>query len=720
MTIINWYQLLKEQSIGRRFAFYILVFSSIVTLASTILQLSIEYQKEITDIDARLHQIHDGYSKSLAGSLWVTSTVDLELQMDGIIKLPDMQYIEIRSDKNEVLGFRGVQKTEHIMSQSYPLKYVYREKELTLGSLHIVATLNGVYKRLGNKVLVILLTQGVKTFMVSLFILFLFQLLVGRHLTTIAQFLSVSEDNQLSEKLKLEREKSKFTKNDELDLMINTINKMRENLKSSFEELKKSEENLYITLHSIGDAVIATNHEGVITQMNPTAERLTAWSLNEAGGKPLNEVFKIISTETGLPCANPAEWVMQKGEMVDTSKHRTLLARDNNEYKIAMSAAPIRNTDDTLIGVVLVFSDVTQQYVTQAQISRLTQVVNQNPFSTIITDCDSVIQDVNTQCIQMTGYRKDELLGKKMNIFCSGMHSKSFFTELWDTISIKKQMWRGVIINKMKDGRKLDCNSTIFPLYNSNNEIINYVSIQEDVTEQNIKNKLFMMQTRQAQMGEMLSMIAHQWRQPLSIISALMSKQRVEIELENYTLEGLNKRVKDVDQQVQYLSHTMTDFKDFFKPDKEKTDTRNSILFNKALGLIGHTLKENKINILQTHQHDEPYQTYEHELVQVILNILKNAQDAFIEKAILDPQITIISDQIDNMSVITVEDNAQGIDSSVLDTLFLPYISTKSKKNGTGLGLYMSNTIVQEHCGGALIAENTNNGAKFTIRLPLS
>lgn len=720
MTIANWYQLLREQSIGRRFAFYILVFSSIVTLASTALQLSLEYQQEIKKIDSRLSQVRDGYSKSLAGSLWVLSTLDLELQIDGIIKLPDMQYIAILSDKDEVLVSRGVQKEKHVISQTYPLQYVYKDKELTLGKLHIVATLNGVYTRLRNRVFVILLAQGVKTFMVSLFILFLFQLLVGRHLGAIAQFLAISEGNHLNERLELEREPSKYTKDDELDLVVNTINQMRQSLKSSFQELKKSEENLYITLHSIGDAVVATNPDGMITQMNPTAERLTGWSLKEALGKPLSEVFRITSTETDLPCANPVEQVMKQGKALDTSNHTTLLARDNHEYQIARSAAPIRNTNNEIVGVVLVFSDVTEQYEAQAQISRLTQVVNQNPFSTIITDSEGVIQYVNMQCIRMSGYGEDELIGKKMNLFRSGVHPNEFYADLWDTITVKKQMWRGMIINKMKNGNKLDCNSTVFPLFDANNKIINFVSIQEDVTEQNAKDKLFMMQTRQAQMGEMLSMIAHQWRQPLSIISALMSGQRVNIALEQYTPEGLEKSINDVDEQVQYLSRTISDFRDFFKPDKEKTATKNSILFSKALGLIEHTLKNNNIKVTQTHLHDESYQVYEHELVQVILNLLKNAQDAFNDKAVKEPYISIISDQMDNMSIITVEDNAQGIDSSVMDTLFLPYISTKNQQNGTGLGLYMSRTIVQEHCGGSLEVENTADGAKFTITLPLN
>lgn len=363
--------------------------------------------------------------------------------------------------------------------------------------------------------------------------------------------------------------------------------------------------------------------------------------------------------------------------------------------------------------------DVSDSEEAKEQISRLSQVVFQNPFSTIMTDKEGVIQYVNSKAVSMTGYFETELMGKRMSIFNSGKHPKEFYGHLWDTISIQKQMWRGTIINRMKNGTLLDCSSTIFPIMNGNNEVTNFVTIQEDVTQQNIKDKLFMMQSRQAQMGEMLSMIAHQWRQPLSVISSLMNKQRVDIALQQHSVDGFMQSIYDVDTQVQYLSRTISDFRDFFKPDKEKTATTTENLVGKTLGLIGHTLKNEQVTISQTHLHDEPYAIYEHEMVQVIMNLFKNAQDVFNERKIDNREIIIASDQHDDQCIITVEDNGGGIDPNVIDTLFLPYVSTKTQQNGTGLGLYMSKTIVEEHCHGKLSVENTQNGAKFTITLPM-
>ena len=127
-------------------------------------------------------------------------------------------------------------------------------------------------------------------------------------------------------------------------------------------ELKQSEQNLAITLHSIGDAVVATDAQGLVTRMNPAAERLTGWPLADALGRPLAEVFRIVSAETRLPLISPVQQVMADGKVVGIANHTLLMARDGREYQIGDSAAPIRDAAGAIVGVVLVFSDVTEKY----------------------------------------------------------------------------------------------------------------------------------------------------------------------------------------------------------------------------------------------------------------------------------------------------------------------------------------------------------------------
>jgi PAS domain S-box-containing protein len=159
------------------------------------------------------------------------------------------------SDEDELLAAAGVAQSTQVISHIYPLNYLHRGKELTLGKLRIVATLDGVYARIRAKVAVILLTQGVKTFLVSLFILYLFQILVGKHLTTVANFVVMSKSSQLDEQLDLDRPESRYTKDDELDQMVHAINAMRQRLKSYYLELEESEFRWKFALEGSGDGV---------------------------------------------------------------------------------------------------------------------------------------------------------------------------------------------------------------------------------------------------------------------------------------------------------------------------------------------------------------------------------------------------------------------------------------------------------------------------------
>jgi signal transduction histidine kinase len=130
-------------------------------------------------------------------------------------------------------------------------------------------------------------------------------------------------------------------------------------------------------------------------------------------------------------------------------------------------------------------------------------------------------------------------------------------------------------------------------------------------------------------------------------------------------------------------------------------------------------LNQSSIEVAVEYRVDSSFVTFEREVEQVFLNLISNAKDALVERGIEKPQIVIVADEQDDYAVITVEDNAKGVAEEVMETLFLPYVSTKNEQNGTGLGLYMSKTIIEEHCHGSICVVNTDKGAKFTVCIPL-
>ncbi len=184
------------------------------------------------------------------------------------------------------------------------------------------------------------------------------------------------------------------------------------------DQLRLSQENLAITLQSIGDAVIATDRAGNITQMNATAERLTGWSLNEARHRPLVEVFCIVDAQTRLPAASPVERVMAHGKVVGLTNHTSLIARDGREYQIADSGAPIRDAQQTIVGVVLVFSDVTEQYRVRQALAeseeRFRTMIEWTP-GPIAVHAHGVILYANPAALQLFGATQaGQLVGKSV------------------------------------------------------------------------------------------------------------------------------------------------------------------------------------------------------------------------------------------------------------------------------------------------------------------
>ena len=191
----------------------------------------------------------------------------------------------------------------------------------------------------------------------------------------------------------------------------------------------------------------------------------------------------------------------------------------------------------------------------------------------------------------------------------------------------------------------------------------------------------------------------------------------VRLQLEESKQDFLFDSIKNINDYTQYLSTTINDFRDFFKPNKEKTATSLNEVVLGSLHIIGNALQSQNI-IIETYLDDKiVFQSYPNELRQVVLNLLKNAQDVFLEKDMKEPKIIIKTINTEDHLILEISDNAGGIPDTTLPHVFDPYFTTKEKE-GTGLGLYMSKLIIDDHCKGNLSVDNKNKGACFCLKLP--
>jgi signal transduction histidine kinase len=239
--------------------------------------------------------------------------------------------------------------------------------------------------------------------------------------------------------------------------------------------------------------------------------------------------------------------------------------------------------------------------------------------------------------------------------------------------------------------------------------------VKEELLKNRQKDQHMIQQSRLAQMGEMISMIAHQWRQPLAAISIASGSIKFKASRDKLTQESAIELSNKITSYSQDLSETIENFSEFFKLNKEKEreETSYNELLESVLSIIGTSLDNRNISVVKNFNSQEKFYTYPSELKQVILNLIKNAEEILLETEVKEPTITLTTEK----NSLKISDNAGGVSEKIIDKIFDPYFSTKEEKNGKGLGLYMSKTIIEEHCEGSLSVSNDKNGAVFTIIL---
>lgn len=394
------------------------------------------------------------------------------------------------------------------------------------------------------------------------------------------------------------------------------------------------------------------------------------------------------------------------------------------------------------------------------------------------TDTDGIITFVNDEFCLISGYTKEELVGKNHNIVRHPNVDASKFELLWNTIK-SKNIYKDTVKNLAKDGSTFYVNTTVIPILDKNENIVEYIAIRFDVTkevfyrqelqkkesqleelnktlEQRVqeqtkelkelnqtlevrvqeevakneeKQQIMFWQSRLASLGEMLANIAHQWRQPLTELNLAMFS--IKKSLLNGDQEAAVKFYDESKHIIKNMSNTIDDFTNFFKPDKKRYsfNIKNSI--HESINILERMIKHEMIHV-KTDIEDIEIIGITNELSQVIINLIKNSIDAFIHNGILIREINISAKKESKFAVIEVQDNAGGIKEKVnakaresamgqkeIYKIFEPYFTTKHASRGAGLGLFMSKMICDKGFNGSLDVKTHKNTTTFTIKIPL-
>ncbi|MFA6788114.1 MAG: PAS domain S-box protein [Arcobacteraceae bacterium] len=386
-----------------------------------------------------------------------------------------------------------------------------------------------------------------------------------------------------------------------------------------------------------------------------------------------------------------------------------------------------------LFGALLTFLYYMHQMtMKQIELNRFKKAVQSSDNIVVITDKNHIITYVNKEFERITGFKDSEVLGKKPSILKSDLQSKAFYEELNQTIHQGKK-WQGEFINKNKYGELSYEKASITPILNEQGEIEEFLAIKLDITKEKEtlkllqeKDHILSQQAKMIAMREMLESIAHQWRQPLSTISTAASGMKLEKEFNNLDDKKFDELMDVIVQNTLNLSSTLDNFKNYFNTKNEKTVFSLDKTIKKVLDLVGYRLNDEKIEVILSIE-ELPLEGLENELMQSLVNIINNSQEAFRKNELSKRYIFIESGVKDNKAIITIKDNANGISEDVLEHVFEPYFTTKHQSSGTGIGLYMVYEIITKHFNGSITMENcefvydnqTYKGAKTIIEVPL-
>jgi PAS domain S-box-containing protein len=498
-----------------------------------------------------------------------------------------------------------------------------------------------------------------------------------------------------------------------------------EGLHAARRRVEASQQWLTAVLSSIGDAVIATDARGRVTFLNPVARILTGWeSEEEAAGRPLSEIFRVINEDTREPVEDPVTRVLRDDMVVGLANHTILIARDGTRRPIDDSGAPIKEWDGATTGVVLVFRDVTQRQRAEAVQSRLAAIVESSDDAIFGEDLDGIVISWNAGAERLFGYAAAEMVGGPITLLVPPDRRR-------EESEILARLRRGERVDHFetvllaRDRRWIDVSLMISPLRDSYGRIVGVSKIARDITErkhleQELRRRVEELAETDRRKDEFVAMLAHELRNPLAVISgAVEVSDRVDAAEEIEWCKDVIKR------QVKHLSRLIDDLLDVSRITQGKIRLRKERL-DVAKVLCGAI--ESVRFLIEARRHKLtvaiapetlPAEADPVRLEQIVTNLLTNAAK-YTENG---GQIWLSAHREDGAIVIKVRDTGMGIPPEQIPRMFDLFAqgdrSPARSEGGLGIGLTVARSLAEMH-GGLLTAasEGPGTGSEFVVRLP--
>jgi PAS domain S-box-containing protein len=485
------------------------------------------------------------------------------------------------------------------------------------------------------------------------------------------------------------------------------------------EAFRKQSEWLRITLASIGDAVISTDADCRVTFMNAVAESLTGWTQSEAAGHPLSDVFLIVNDRTREPVENPALLALQSGAVVGLANHTVLVARDRTERPIDDCAAPIRDDSGAVVGVVLIFRDVTERKRAEEAQAHLAAIVESSQDAIISKTVHGIILSWNAGAVRLFGYSPREAIGRSIT-FIIPTDRLDEEHEILARIVRGEQVAHFETVRVSKQGRRLDISLTVSPIRDSTGTIVGASKVARDITDRKRTEEALWEADRRK--DQFIATLAHELRNPLAPLRNGLQVMR----LAGEDIDAIARARTMMERQLGHMVRLVDDLLDISRITQNKIELRRSRVLltdvvssavetaRPAIEAAGHELT---VSLPAEPVHLDADLT---RLAQVFSNLLTNSAK-YTERG---GRIWLVAARQGGEVVVTVRDTGIGIPVESLPRIFEMFSqvdrSIERSTGGLGIGLALVRGLVEMHEGTVTAAsEGQGKGSMFTVRLPV-
>jgi PAS domain S-box-containing protein len=723
-----------RHGIGARLLAGVLLFSGSVTVVLTAIQLYIDYRREVSALEVQLNQISGSYLASLAEGVWTLDEKQLRLQLDGILRLPDIRAVEVREAAdtgNSLIVKLGENSASSSFAREYPLRQNVQGQESVIGTLRVEATLANVHRRLLDTAVTILISQAAKTFLVSFFILYFFHYLVTRHLSAIVTYLDNYRITDTAVELRLRRRPLRYE--DELQRVVTAFNTLSHTLHTVYSELSEREAKIRRLVDANIVGIIIWDIDGQIIEANDAFLRMVGYDREDLASGRVNR--------TDL---TPREWRERDARTLAEVKtsgtvqpfEKEYFRKDGSRIPVLIGVTAFGEKRNQGVGFVL---DLTERKRAEAELRESEQNYRMlfesidEGFCTIEVLFDQNKKPVDYRFLQIspsferqTGIKN--AAGRRMREIAP-QHEEHWF-EIYGRIALTgeamrfeneaKQLgrWYDVYAFRVEDPQ---CRR-VGMLFN---DITERKRAEERLraSEQRLLNAQMELArvTRVTTLGELTASIAHEVNQPLAAVVAnaeaclrWLDRPIPDLDAARRSVEWViddSNRANEIIRRVRALAK---------KSDIEMAPLDVNDVVREVILLIQRELFNHQVTLRMELAPALPAVLGDRvQLQQVIMNLVMNGTEAM--QSITDrPRELVIRSGLDETQqvLVSVTDCGVGISAENADRLFNAFFTTKS--SGMGMGLSICRSIMEAHGGRLWATENIPRGAAFQFTLPVS